>query len=267
MLALGIAVMALSYPVYFLVYRGNIDAFVLAPMCLGLWLSGTRRVLAGACLGLAAALKVYPLLLAVPLAIQRRHRALASAGVTLAFFIALAPGLWLEGANRMLWRTSRFEMRENGSLACTFAFIGGAVVGQADAARSPGTWRALGLGAFGVLLALSAMADWRARGRRSEDEQRAAAFMYLPFMAAVPELSYHYSLVVLLPLMAPLAHLWGRGGPRPPKGLLLIAAGLALAQVQAVACGCLVGSGVPYCIPGLGLLLVLIGCVRWKLAS
>ncbi len=259
-LALGVAVMALSYPAYFLVYRGNIDAFVLAPMCLALLLSRRRGVVAGACVGLAAALKVYPALLAVPLAIQRRWRVLASAGVVLALFVALTPGLWAEAVRRMLWRSSCFEMTENGSLACTFAFFGKAM----GLPVGIGTWRVLGLAAFGVLLALTVWADVRRRARRDEAAQRVAAFMYLPFMAAVPALSFHYGLVVVLPLLPVVAHLWK---PRASKGLRLIVVGLVLAQVQAVALACLAGSVVPHAIPGVGLFLVLLGCLRWKLSG
>lgn len=255
-LGLGVAAMALSYPVYFLVYRGNIDAFVLAPMCVALLLSGTRGVVGGACLGLAAALKVYPALLAVPLAIQRRWRVLASAGVVVALFIAMTPGLWAEAVRRMLWRSSCFEMTENGSLACTFAFLGEA----AGLPASRSVWRVLGLIAFGLLLGLSIWADSRRRLRHDE----AAAWMYLPFMVAVPELSFHYSLVVALPLLPVVAHLWNRRGA---KGLRLIVVGLVLAQVQAVALACLGGSGLPHAIPGVGLFLVLLGCTRWKLSG
>ena len=263
-LALGVAVLALSYPFYFLVVRGNIDAFVLVLMCGGLCLSEKRPVLAGVCIALAAAMKVYPLLLLAPLLIRRKHRAAVSTVAVFAVLVAIAPRLWLEAGSRLLWRASCFEMSENASIFCAFRFIGEAARGL-GLALGHGAWRWAALVAFGALLLLSLWADWLKRGRRDPAEAQVLALMYFPFMVALPELTFHYSLVVLLPLIPAVAFLWGRRpGPRATRILLLVAIGIALSQSQAEAFARLAGNVVPHSLPGLGLLATLVGCTWYK---
>jgi len=226
--------------------------------------SGRRQVLAGLCLAVAMALKVYPVLLVVPLLVCGRRRTVVSAAVCLAVFVALAPGLWVEGGARLLWRSSCFEMAENASITCTLVYVGEAL-GGVGLPLGRGVWRLGGLVVYGVLLLLCTYADYVKRGRRSAGGDRAAAMMYFPFMVAMPELVFHYSLVVLLPLVPMVAGLWRRRGARADRVLTLLAVGLALSQWQAEACARLVGNIVPHFVPGVGLLVVLVACTWYKL--
>ena len=264
LLVLGVIVVLLSYPFYFLFERGNIDGFVLALMMLGLWLGGRRWRVAGVCVGLAIATKVYPLVLLVPLLIHRRHKVLAATFIALVAVFVVAPWLWLEFAVRTLQRVSYFEMSENGSIVCTFAFIGegvramGLPVGES-------TWRSLAVLVYVTLFMLATYADYLKRERRDATEATALALMYFPFMVALPQQAYHYSLVVLLALIPAVCYLWSRSSDRRSRRVLLvITIGIALSQWQAVALSNLAGNIIPHVIPGLGLLMVMVGVTWYK---
>lgn len=289
-LALTAGVVALSYPIYFLFERGNIDGFVLLLMCLtALRAAGSRcgavggvsgggrvcrefaarraGVLAGLCLGLAVGAKIYPILLVVPLVVQRRWRTLATAGVCLLVFAVAIPfSFWHDFAARIALRAGRFSIDENGSLPCTFFYLGYGLSKWVGVPFRQGVWTGAGYGVAALLLGLCAWADHVKQGRRDAAARRAAALLYLPFMAAVPARAYHYQLVVLLPLIPLLCYLWReRTGRRVRRVLLLLALGIALSQWQAVALERLCGTVVSHVIPGIGLFLVLLACTWLKL--
>ena len=268
-LALTAVLVATSYPFYFLLDRGNIDGFVLLLLCLAVVLAERRGILAGVCLGLAIGAKVYPLLLVLPLALQRRWRALAATGVCLALMGAAFPlGFWRDFGARLAERSGYFAIQENGSLSCTFFYLGVGLHEGFGVPFRPGVWHGAAWLVYGLLLGLCVWADHAKRSRRDVPAQRAAALLYLPFMVAVPRTAFHYGLVLLLPLVPVLCWLWrertGRGARRALAWLVL---GVALSQSQAVALERLFGSVVPHVVPGAGLLLVLVGCTWLKLRT
>ncbi|MFC1805568.1 glycosyltransferase family 87 protein [Planctomycetota bacterium] len=264
LLVLGVIVVLLSYPFYFLFERGNIDGFVLAAMMLGVWWSRRRPIVAGLCVALAITTKVYPLLLLAPLITHRRYKVLVVTFVALVVALAVAPRQWLEFVVRTLQRAGLFDMSENGSILCTFTFIGDGVR-RLGLTLWPRTWRSLGVLAYVTLFMAASYADHLKRDRRDETDETASTLLYFPFMVAMPQQAYHYSLVVLIPLIPAVCYYWHRQrAPRSRRILLLIAVGIALSQWQAVALSTLVGNIVPHVIPGAGLLLVLLGVTWYK---
>jgi len=264
LLVLGVVAVLLSYPFHFLFDRVNIDSVVLALMMLAVWWSGRRPLASGACLGLAVATKVYPVLLVAPLLGRRRHRVLSAAAATLLVAVLVAPRLWLEFAVRARQRVGLFETSENASIVYLFRVLGEALrwLGLPLGWR---VWQALAVVAYVALFLFAAYADYLKRDRRNEPEATAMALLYFPFMVAMPQQAYHYSLVVLLPLIPVVGWLWARGGPRARRVLLLIAVGIALSQVQAVAFSHLVGNTIPHVVPGIGLMLAMVGVTWYKL--
>jgi hypothetical protein len=263
-LLLSVAVVLLSYPFYFLFERGNIDAFVLAGMCLGIVLAGRHGVVAGACLAVAIGMKVYPVLALVPLIIHRRLKAVVATGACLLLLVAVAPTLWAEFGSRLSRRAEAFSLDENASILCTFRHIGLAL-GSVGLPFQGWLWSALALMAYAAMLGLGGYADYVKSRRRDAAGELAATVMYFPFMMALPQRAYHYGLVILLPMIPVVCHLWKRHeDSRTRKILLLMALGIALSQWQAVALAQLVGNLVPHCIPGVGLLAVMVGCTWYK---
>lgn len=127
-----------------------------------------------------------------------------------------------------------------------------------------------GLYAYGILLALTLYGDWRrARAQRvggvQDADLRPELLLYIPFMAAVPKVSFHYTLVTLLALLPALSWRWTLAGPRERVLLVWISVGVGLSLFHAVALAGLSGSLYAHAVPGLGLLLVLLGVTALKL--
>jgi len=264
LLVLGVVGVLLSYPFHFLLDRVNIDSVVLVLMMLAVWWSGRRPLASGVCLGLAVATKVYPVLLAVPLMHRRRGKELAAAGVVLLAAFLVVPGVWIDFGRRTLERVTLFDLSENGSIVATFTFLGEGL-GALGLSLGHKTWRVLAVLAYVSLFLLSSYADWLKGERRGDTAWAVHTLLYFPFMVAMPQQAYHYSLVVLLPLIPAVGWLWSRDGARARRVLLLMAVGIALSQVQAVAFSHLVGNIIPHVVPGIGLLLVMVGATWYKL--
>ncbi len=269
LVALGVAIVLLSYPFHFLFERCGIDGLVLLLAVLAVRYSGRRQVAAGVFAALAILTQLYALLLLTPLIVERRSKALGVAVALLVVAVVAAPGLWLEFLRRTLYHAAFFDRLDNGSIVCTFVYLG-------DGVRALGlglgqrTWRSLAVLAYVGLFMVTTYADYLRHERGDAADRQASALLYLPFMVAMPQQAGHYSLVVLLAVIPAVCHYWGRGGGRARPVLLLITVGIALSQWQAVALSTVAGSTVPHAIPGVGLVLVLVGVtwykVRWPAA-
>jgi hypothetical protein len=84
-------------------------------------------------------------------------------------------------------------------------------------------------------------------------------------MVALPKSVYHYEFVLLLPLLPVLELLLRNAGSRSQRIVIwVITLGVALTQWQAVALYTLTDNILAYYIPGLGLLLVMVGITIYK---
>ena len=213
--------------------------------------------------------KVYPVLLLIPIVAGRRWRLLAWTVAALALLVAVAPNLWASYlTNRILQRSSAFLLAENSSLANTFYFIGiqlsrlpiGALARDLHIQL-----RSFALVFYAGLLLATALFDFLAARSASPKDYYASLAMYFPFMVAVPQLAYHYELVVLIALVPVVCYLWQEATTRVQRTLLgAIVVGIILSQVQAVALKKLTGSLDPHYIPGFGLLIVILAITGLK---
>jgi hypothetical protein len=255
-----LTILCFSHPFCFLLARGNIDGFILLLMSLGFYsLVAHRDRLAGVAFGLAVSLKVYPMLVVVPLLAFRRRKPLVWMAIILVCLFLLMPGLWTEFfRERLLARTNQWRIDENGSIANTFYFIG-VLFGH------PAFFAGASQLVYTMLLGTLWYLEFRTRGNDDKD-LCARIMMYLPFMVAVPSLSYQYGLVVNLAMIPMISWLWTRAAARRQQVLLLfIVCGIALSQFQAVAVAKLTGSVAPHFIPGFGLLIVMVAVVAYRL--
>ena len=86
---------ALSWPLYFALQRGNLDALLWFPLLGGVWALTKRRFIFGACLiGLASAFKLYPVVLLALLLPARHYRALLC-GVAAFLVMSFGAIVWL----------------------------------------------------------------------------------------------------------------------------------------------------------------------------
>ena len=287
------SVLALSYPFHFLFDRANLDGFALCATAAGIYLLRRSEWLAGVLITTGVAIKLYPILVVIPLALRLRWRVLVAIALTLGAMVVLTPDLWLAFVqDRLLSRGAQFRIDENGSLASTLfhlgRFLGLALAGhpwQAGLAASAAgnyLWVAL----LGALVVADALADDGDRSVRDSVADRdrpspgsfadgdypsprglaASITFYFPFMVAVPKLAYQYELIWLIAMLPAVGWLASRSRDRTRQALLwLIVAGIALGQFHAVAAQRLLDSVAPHVVPGFGLLLVIVGVValRW----
>jgi len=258
LLAAGLLVILTSYPLYFLIDRGNIDSLVILFMFLGLISLAGWSLTAGAFLALAVSMKVYPILLLPALLAQRRFKVAAVTILVLAILILPAPQLWGHYFNvRIGERASFFRLDENGSLACTLAHLAN-FSRPLGVSLSEGAAMVLATYLWFFMLAVMLASDYLTFDGKNAKRQLQDLLMYLPFMVAVPSIAYHYELVILIPLIPLLGSLWVER--RDATSRLIVSAatvGVGLSQVNAVALEKIFGSVSFHVIPGFGLLLVM----------
>jgi hypothetical protein len=267
-LFLIISIMAFGYPFLFLMDRQNIDGFVLLALSATIFLLPKKQWAAGLLLAIAISLKLYPILLLLPLLLRRKWIAILFCGIGLAAFFLATPALWTEFlSSRLFFRSAEFRADENASLASMFYAVGNAF------AIPPGAFTSnlagmLATGVFFCLLAGMAILDFRFPRTLPLDSELAWVTMYIPFMIAIPQLVYPYEDILLIAFLPILCHFWLRTKDAWGRGLLLMmASGIALTQLQIIVMNRLLGAGRCDPLPGFGVFLLLLGCVGYKYHS
>ena len=269
---LGFLIVSHSYPFFFLFDRSNIDGLVLLFVSAAICFVGKIELAGGLFLAGAIGLKVYPVLLLLPLIIQRRWRILIWTGLWMLVFFLLAPGMWLEYVSqRVLSRSEEFRVAENGSLPGTFYQIGllfQRVFPQLIFDEHLETLKSFALVVWTVCLAAAAYCDYmlvRLLDNNKTEYLCLQLMLYFPFMVALPFLAYHYELVVLIALLPALGWSWRRTcDPAARIILMLITISIFFSQVQVVAMEKLSESSAPNIIPGLSLFVLLLAVVAYK---
>ncbi len=264
-------ILLFSFPVFFLLNRGNMDGLVLLLLSLFfLFLLLSREGWAGALLALAVGLKLYPALLFLPLLIFRRYRVVGSALVVLGVFVLLAPGAWRDYLMGRLWeRGAVFTTRENVSIMSTLFFLGRlvnrmAALGGIRVDVAPVAKDVVAPVVYLLALGLNVWADVLQR-HASPSRIGERLLPYFPFMVVIPPLTFAYELVLLLPLVPWLVHVWHREVNRWARVALWCALiGVAFSQFQVVGWVSLVGRWTPYFLGGWGAFLTLLGVTGWK---
>jgi hypothetical protein len=104
--------------------------------------------------------------------------------------------------------------------------------------------------------------------KSSGDDFVQVAILYFPFMVAIPKLVFHYEFIILITLIPFICRLWRDVVDKTEKWILFaIAVGILLTQVQSFALVELLENITIHYIPGLGLMLVLIGIVFLKITK
>jgi hypothetical protein len=221
---------ALSYPFAFLVSTGNVEYWVWLSIAAGVWFESRGRspVLSGSCFGLGAVFKLYPLVFVAPLVALRRYKtALLVAGL-----FAAGQLLPYTGSFYTYFLTSRMarplKLYDNASVIglARYAF------GHAGI-HSPTVATSVALAVYGLLLGGCIVFDWlRFRSARPTGWDAATSLaLYVPFIAAVPQVAYCYVLMGLALAVPALDGLWSEA--RTPRlsrrGVSLFAVGVGLA--------------------------------------
>ncbi|MDX1379366.1 MAG: glycosyltransferase 87 family protein, partial [Anaerolineales bacterium] len=262
----ALIIIFLSYPLYFLFERGNIDGVVLICMCIGLLKIDRQPHIGGLIIAASIHFKVYPILLLLPLFASRRWKQLVWTCIWLLIIALILAPFWDDYLSLLTKRSNSFQLFENGSLVNTFLFLGrllSMTFNGGDFLWSYAPTYATML--FSLALAFSALADYRILPRTDNKTTIVNTLLYFPFMVALPKSVYHYEFVVLIPLLPVLNHLWSDALQRSKKfavGMIII--GVALSQWQAVALYLITENIGAYYIPGIGLFCSLVGIALYK---
>ena len=205
-----------SYPVMFLLGRGNVDGVVLAITVAAIALAmradkfglKTSRgrgldLAAGLILACGVGMKIYPVLFLLPLAIVGRWWIVGGTLATLGAMIASAPGDWQSFVvERVLFRSSwSGEGHECAGIFSFFHWITNYSNGIFGTTIGHSVARLWGAGFF--ILALTSFSWWLIKRAPAGLRTIPAVFaLFGPFAVAVPDVSYAYMAVQVTILIA-----------------------------------------------------------------
>jgi hypothetical protein len=165
-------------------------------------------------------------------------------------------------------RAQGFRFDENGSLIATMALLTILLGFLNLSIAGTGIFFAPLIAAvvYGILISLVIYADYK-----QSKEMRFDIFvvmMYFPFMVALPKTVYHYSLVICMLLIPMVVYLWKKGARKYQRiWLAAILLGVSLMQWQVIALNRLTQNMLAHLVPGLGLLIVMVGISAYKVVS
>jgi len=227
-LAITLLCLSQSTPFLFQIERGNFDWIALSLCLLALASLGAKRPwAAGFLIGVAAALKVYPLLLLVIFVCVRRWRAVLAALATIgASVLILGPRDHLQWIRFLAAdRALTFGPHPSNVSIANLLYACG-ITDAVTLTRVTGIAFLALCGAFMIVLL------WRGR-RLPLDVVRTGLFA-LPYMFLVPPVHWAYTLFALLALLVVLAAVYQeRPTLRLPTALLAVAIGISQSPITA----------------------------------
>lgn len=221
-----------SYPVLMLLDRGNIDAWVIFFMLVGLLgFSRNSYFTAGSCLACAIASKVYPIILLAPLFLQLQIRTILWCGFAGILIYCAAPEPWQDFlTHRLLDRWQQTGDRENGSLLRTTHWL---FRGSYTADEVTSIFQITAIFIIASHLALDLFSN---RRLFSPLDRSAWLLMYIPLMLAFPKTVYHYCFWSMLLMPATYAYLLTRTRSPFLRALVALSCiGVGLSQFPGIA--------------------------------
>ncbi|MCB1194680.1 DUF2029 domain-containing protein [bacterium] len=258
-MCLGIIILY-SYPVYFIFDRINADWLTLFCVWAGLFfLDREKDIPAGLLLGMSAAIKVYPLLIAVPLVIHRKWKTVCTLFVPFAVFFLIRPEAWFDYVQfRLAERLDSFHVIENVSLANTLFYLSRFLHIPLPRDFLLNSASILWVVLVGVLCA------GIVRNRKSVSCLRHIMYL-MPCMFLIPSTSYAYSLIFIVPAIPFYISQWQTLTHATLRRVYyMLFCCVALTQIQAVFLEKLFGIQSVHFLPSFGLLgivLCSIACV------
>jgi hypothetical protein len=253
-----------SYPVYFLLHRGNIDGIVFFFLFLGIYFSTLlpkwqNELVAGLAFAVSVQLKLYPVLIILPILANRRWRLMLFMVLAVLILGLLTPGLWLDFFEKIVFRNSIYTVQENGSLVNTIMSIFYIFKSSRVAVPDPVKLvvaKTVAYSIYFLLLITLCSVDARKGDLSRYQDFGISAVFYIPFMIVVPVSVYHYEFVHLLSFI-PLA-CWLKEKEFGSQYTFLLMLGAVLCQSQAAALYILTKNVSAYFLPGYGALLIVI---------
>ncbi|MCP4121039.1 MAG: DUF2029 domain-containing protein [Bacteroidetes bacterium] len=191
----------LSFPVHFLIDRGNLDGIVFLLVAIGFYFFRSNKYVTGITWALAVLLKLYPLLLFAMALIRRDRKILVSGLLVMVSFVVLTPVMHYEfvtvrilgdlfhyGVDESI-RFANFRMDENGSLVNFFISF----LHLIGIKQYPDYLFTAINGLYLLLLCV-----FLYRSMKIKSNSIVAYFLIIPFMVAIPRIAYLYEYTILL---------------------------------------------------------------------
>jgi hypothetical protein len=274
----GLIIIALSYPFYFLIVRGHMTGIVMLLLAAGIYLFRKNNFLCSICFAVSIGMIIYPALLLVPLLLFRRYKIIVYTLIALIILVLFCPHLWFEFLTKLLFpritQAAGVYVRENCSLTNIFFFLLlliNKILAAAGLAKVSLTYILLSLVTNIIMFSTMVIADFQIQKKHSpldNETETALMMMYIPFMLSIPANTYQYSLVLIILLVPVLCTLMQKlKNPMPNVILWIFMTGILLSQSQAHSFQELLNPNYDFFhfFPAFGLLLVIIGCVSFKL--
>jgi hypothetical protein len=238
-----------SFPVYFLLDRGNLDGLTMAFMWGGLWLgfrgrsSNWQAVAGGLLLAVGVGIKVYPIVLLAPLFIFGRIRIMIGMVVGIALMVAIDHDGWrILVTERLSTRVAGegwsgiYALIENASLEAFFLIVI-QLLRDAGAQVSDLAPQLLARITAGLALATAFVSTFLLRHDRNRRVQLAWIYSFIPISFGALHFSGSYALINVIPLAICSRFLMAqyRATRHARTALLVVFVGIGLGQLQASA--------------------------------
>jgi hypothetical protein len=235
-----------SFPVYFLLDRGNLDGVTMAFMWGGLWLgfrarsSNWQALAGGLLLALGIGTKFYPIVLLVPLFLFGRIRIIIGVVFGMALIVAADRIGWRSFVTERLWSRLGTDwsglFNENASLEAFFLIVT-KVMKDAGAQISELLPTMLARITAAPVLAIALGSTFLLRHDRDRRVQLAWIYSFIPISLGTPSASLAYALTNVIPLAICGRFLLARyrASRHARTALLIVFVGIGLSQFQAIA--------------------------------
>jgi hypothetical protein len=254
-----------SFPVIFLLQRGNIDGIVFFLLALGVFCAAKgsdwkKDLFSGLAFSAAIHLKIYPVLIYLPILAFRRWRLAIVTTVFLGFIGMMTLSMWDDFFIKLSLRQDLYSPRENGSLAHSlmpFIVFALRFLSVSPPAGGLKSIENISYVIYAILLVSVFLADVR-RARFGQSRDFAvSAMMYVPFMVTIPATTFLYEFVHLM-CFIPLIAWMDEQIPWSRPYLAWLAGGVILSQTQSTALFIASGNLLADYIPGIGALFIML---------
>lgn len=283
----GAFVILFSYPFYFLAERGNLEGFVFLFLIAGLIISEKfeKQWLGGFLITFAVGLKLYPIIILIPILIFKRYRLFFRILFWLAVLtLSLLPFIPTLGENFVFRTAGMFRFSENGSIL-------NSMMALLLLLKSQGLENIITLNniasysyiLYSILFFVLSLNLFIISKNKNNHFFLKASLMYFPFMVIIPQNVFHYEYISFIFLIPLVCNLWGQkqnyltknSEPKDNKKLFstnlfanhliffIMIIGIGFSQWQSIATFFLTSNPLSFSIPNFGALCFIFGILSF----
>lgn len=196
-----------SFPYLFLIDRGNIDLLILFLLTLMLVYYNTNDYLSGLFLGISILLKLYPVLLFLPLFILKKKKIIITAILLISISIILHFKLWsFYFEERLMSRILAINLFENASIFSLSILLGKFT--ELFGINIQHLFISFGLVFYFVFLFINLWYDKNFLRKLNKTGKKELIIKYFVFLVQLPFVVFQYEYVILFVIIPYLRYIW-----------------------------------------------------------